>query len=243
MKIIIAGASGYVGTEVVRQSLQRPNITSIVAITRKPLILPSTVPPEEASKLQNVVIKDYDQYSPEMREACAGASACIWTVAITPSKSLTYEWNEIVRVCQTSPLVGIQAMYEAGPSIPFRFLYMSGFIVERDQSKPPPVMAKYLLMRVSTESRLLAFAKEHPGVEFSAARPAYIPAPEYLIRSFIGGIIRWSGGKYISRSDVTAVMLDQVVNGFEKDPLEHADLVAIAGRVKAASSAARGPSD
>ncbi|KAF8311142.1 hypothetical protein DL93DRAFT_2169194 [Clavulina sp. PMI_390] len=233
MKLIITGASGYVGTELVRQSLQHLGITFVVAVTRKPIEAPAGVSPEQASKLQNIVIRDYDQYSPEAKEAFVNASACIWTVAITPSKSLTYKWSEVVRVCQTSPLAGLQAMFEAGPSSPFRFLYMSGYKVERDQSKPPPVMARYVLMRGETENRLLAFAKEHPGVEVTVAKPAYIPAPESLLRSFVGGLIKWGGGISISRADIVTAMLDQVVNGFDKDPLDNADLVGIAERVKA----------
>ncbi|KAF8311141.1 hypothetical protein DL93DRAFT_2169193 [Clavulina sp. PMI_390] len=235
--IIIVGASGYVGTELIRQSLQHSNIVSVIAITRKPMTLASSMLPEHASKLWNVVTKDYDQYSPEMREAFAGASACIWTVAITPSKSLTYKWSEVVRVCQTAPLVGLQAMTEAEPSTPFRYLFMSGYGAERDQSKPPPRMAQYLLMRGETENQLLAFAKEQPGVEVIVAKPAYIPAPESLLRSIAGVIIRWSGEPTISRADIVLAMLDQVVNGSEKDTLTNADLQAVADHLKATSAA------
>lgn len=40
-------------------------------------------------------------------------------------------------------------MHEAGVNRPFRFLYMSGFAVERDQTKTPTFYPEYTLMRVS----------------------------------------------------------------------------------------------
>jgi hypothetical protein len=69
-------------------------------------------------------------------------------VAITPSKSTTYPFDEVTRVCQTSTLAALHAMYAAGVSRPFRFLYMSGTAAERDQSKTPAFKPEYSLMRV-----------------------------------------------------------------------------------------------
>ena len=46
-------------------------------------------------------------------------------------------------------------MYEAGPAKPFRFMYMSGTTCERDQTKNPGFMGRYMLMRVSTPARLI----------------------------------------------------------------------------------------
>jgi uncharacterized protein YbjT (DUF2867 family) len=36
MKLIITGATGFVGTEVIRQALSNSTITSIIALARKP---------------------------------------------------------------------------------------------------------------------------------------------------------------------------------------------------------------
>lgn len=73
MKLIIVGATGYVGTETLRQSLLRKDITSVVAVTRRALTSPSPSP-----KLHNVVVKDYDQYNDEAKAAFKGANGCIW---------------------------------------------------------------------------------------------------------------------------------------------------------------------
>ena len=80
------------------------------------------------------------------------------TVAITPSKSRGFDFDEVRRVCQFNTIAGLQAMIEArtqGSSHdgdPFRFIYMSGAASERDQTKTPYWMSQYCLMRVSIEN-------------------------------------------------------------------------------------------
>lgn len=79
-------------------------------------------------------------------------SDIIRTVAITPSKSQSQDFEVVKRVCQTSTLAGINAIHQAGPAKPFRFLYMSGAAAERDQTKTPRFLPQYLLMRVRQSS-------------------------------------------------------------------------------------------
>lgn len=79
MKLIISGATGFVANEIVRQSLSRSEITSIVALARKPVSIPEKLLPNaNPSKLKSVVIKDYDHYPEEVKTEFAGATACIW---------------------------------------------------------------------------------------------------------------------------------------------------------------------
>jgi uncharacterized protein YbjT (DUF2867 family) len=82
MKLIVAGATGFVASEVIRQSLRRPEITSVVALARK------AVPPpphaesaEETSKLKSVVVEDYGEYPDDVKKEFAGADACIWSAS------------------------------------------------------------------------------------------------------------------------------------------------------------------
>lgn len=75
MKLIVAGANGFVATEVIRQSLLRSDITSVVALARKAVSAPDG---PDASKLKSVVIEDYGSYPEEVRKEFAGADACIW---------------------------------------------------------------------------------------------------------------------------------------------------------------------
>lgn len=81
MKLIVAGASGSVATEVIRQSLSIPQITSITALSRRPIPTPQNLGQDaDASKLHNLVLDNYDTYPEDVRKQLAGADACIWCV-------------------------------------------------------------------------------------------------------------------------------------------------------------------
>ncbi|KAI1269381.1 NAD(P)-binding protein [Xylariaceae sp. FL1019] len=247
MKLIVTGASGYVGREVIRQSLSRREITSVVAVARSPVTAPEKLDADaDASKLKSVVIEDYEHYSDEVKKEFADANACVWygassgpqpisaaaeTVAITPSRSKAYEFSEVKRICQTSTVNGLNAMQEAGPAKPFRFLYVSGAAAERDQTKTPSFSPQYSLMRGETENQVLALAKKH-GMEASVVKPGYITQPWDLTKIAMGCFVRVVAGiPSIYVADLAGVMLDQVVNGFDRDPLMPNDLAEIATRI------------
>ncbi|KAJ6532057.1 hypothetical protein B0H19DRAFT_1189836 [Mycena capillaripes] len=222
MKLIVAGATGFVAEEVIRQSLRMPQITSVVALARKRVTAPDS---EGASKLKSVVVKDYDDYSDEVKKEFAGADACIWTVAITPSKSKRFAPEEVKRVCQTSTLVALQALHDAGVHQPFRFVYMSGTAAERDQTKTPSFMPEYSLMRGETENRVLAFAAEH-NFEACTAKPGLITR-SLGSWAFASAVKLVMGVPNLTVTEVSAAMLHQVMNGFEKEPLQNDDLARI----------------
>ncbi|RYO85250.1 hypothetical protein DL766_000106 [Monosporascus sp. MC13-8B] len=223
MKLVITGATGFVGREVVRQSLARPEITSVVALARSPVSIPApeTLPPgADTSKLRAVKIADYAEYSEDVRRE---------TVAITPAKSRGYDWEVVKRVCHTSTLAGLAALCEAGPAQPFRFLYASGSAAERDQTKKPRFMPQYSLLRGETENQVLAYAAAHDGVEACAAKPGLILAGGGALRAALGSLVYWvSGMRPIAVTDLARVMLDQVIHGFEREPLMDGDLVRLA---------------
>lgn len=83
MKIIISGATGFVGTELIRQSLVNPKVTSIIALARRAVPTPANAGPgADTSKLHSVTVKDYDSYPDEVKKHFVGADACIWYPAL-----------------------------------------------------------------------------------------------------------------------------------------------------------------
>ncbi|KAL2039747.1 hypothetical protein N7G274_007606 [Stereocaulon virgatum] len=233
MKLIIAGASGFVATEVIRQCLSIPKITSVIAVARRPISAPvDLVQSADASKLHSVVLDDYDSYPDGVRQEFANADACIWTVAITPSKSRGLEFDEVRRVCHDYTLAGLQAIFEAhgksgSNAAPLRFMYMSGSAAQRDPKEVPRFMSKYLLMRGETENQVLGFAMEHNGaVEACVSKPGLITAPGQLLKTIIATVLK-PFVPSVGVKEISAAMLHQVLNGFEKETLQNDDLVRI----------------
>jgi N-acetyl-gamma-glutamylphosphate reductase len=88
MKLIVAGATGLLGTEIIRQSLQIPEITQVIALARKPIQTDGSL---DSSKLKSVIIQDYGEYSDEVKSEFDGADACIWCVAIGVSNLFRFQ--------------------------------------------------------------------------------------------------------------------------------------------------------
>ena len=74
MKVIITGSTGSVGSAVLERCIEHPSITSVVALTRRPLEL-------KDPKLNNIIHKDFLKYDNDVLEQLKGAEACIWYVA------------------------------------------------------------------------------------------------------------------------------------------------------------------
>jgi dTDP-D-glucose 4,6-dehydratase len=80
MKLILAGSTGFIGAEVLRQCLANPSITSLVALSRREL--PSTFADPD-QKLKTVLVKDFEEYEATVIKECKGAAGCIWYVHTT----------------------------------------------------------------------------------------------------------------------------------------------------------------
>lgn len=75
MKLIVTGATGYIGAEVLRQCLCHPDVTTVVALTRRPL--PSS-PNADDPRVRNIVMRDFAEYPEEILRELEGAQGCIW---------------------------------------------------------------------------------------------------------------------------------------------------------------------
>jgi putative NADH-flavin reductase len=62
MKLAIAGSTGYLGQELIKQALSNHRITTVIAISRRETILPSKdhlLPNADPAKLKSVVVEDF----------------------------------------------------------------------------------------------------------------------------------------------------------------------------------------
>ncbi|KAG9235753.1 putative nucleoside-diphosphate-sugar epimerase [Amylocarpus encephaloides] len=232
MKLIIAGSTGFVATEIIRQAISNPAVTSIIALSRRE----TTPPPNagaDASKLKSVVCNDFSNYSEDVKKELAGADACIWTIAVGISKVKTMPFEEVRKICLDYTVTGLETICPLG-SKPFRFLYISGSNTTRDQTKKPLFMPDYSLVRGEVENRVLAYAKESNGAVVSClAKPGLIKRPGQTAIS--GGIFpaiarAVLGVPSVELIHISATLIDQAVNGIEKDALLCDDMTRIGSK-------------
>jgi uncharacterized protein YbjT (DUF2867 family) len=74
MEFILTGCTGFIGGEVLLQCLRNPAITSVVALSRRPL--PEAIAKD--TKLNVVIMKDFNSYPDSVLQELKGADACIW---------------------------------------------------------------------------------------------------------------------------------------------------------------------
>jgi len=119
MKIIVTGASGLVGAEVVRQAMTDSEIHEITALVRRPLDIPH-VPRQGGEKLHVVVHQDFLSY-PTAAELFKAQDACLWCLGTSQSQVTPEEYHSIT---YDYTLEAAKAMLKANPSI--AFLFVSG---------------------------------------------------------------------------------------------------------------------
>ncbi|KAI6091829.1 hypothetical protein F4821DRAFT_225682 [Hypoxylon rubiginosum] len=238
MKLIVAGSTGFVATELIRQALSHPAVTSIIALGRREAPTPANAGPN-AAKFQSVICDNFENYSESVRQKLAGADACVWTIAVTPSQLKTMTWEQICTICRDYAIRGIETMSELDrdrkTSKPFRFIYISGANSVRDPAKRPWVLGDYCVLRGEAESRILAYAQQSNGkVDARIAKPGLIEAEGKTgvlvnVAKTIGRTL--IGLPKVHVREISATLLDQAVNGFQKDTLLNEDLVKIGQRV------------
>lgn len=69
------------------------------------------------------------------------------TVALTPLQP-GFDFAKARRVCQDYTKLGFEAICEAGPARPFRFIYLSEEGTPRDPKKDPVILPDFFLIRV-----------------------------------------------------------------------------------------------
>jgi len=234
MKLIVAGSTGFVATEIIRQALRNPAITSVIAFARRETTAAPVDARTDVSKLKSVTCVDFGNYSEEVKKELAGADACIWTIAVTPAKLNTMPFDEVRKISLDYTETAIHTMSPIA-SKPFRFIYVSGANGERDQSKKPLIMGNYALMRGKTEALVLDYAKESKGaVEACVAKPGLIDAPgrSSMVKGILMTVVRTIVGlPKVDVSHIAATLIHEAVNGIEKETLLNEDLVRIGSKV------------
>ncbi|KAH7101366.1 hypothetical protein BKA62DRAFT_184136 [Auriculariales sp. MPI-PUGE-AT-0066] len=120
MKIVLTGSTGRIGAAVLAECIANPAVTSIVALTRRPLDITVSSP-----KLTNIVVTREQFLEPKLIQAqLQGADACVWAMGVP--RNGTRE----VEVEYPLAFARIASQLRADATKPFRLVFTSGAVVK-----------------------------------------------------------------------------------------------------------------
>lgn len=212
MKVIVTGATGLIGTEVVRQAIIDNNIDEIIVLVRKK--------PELAHpKITVVLHKNFSDYS-GLEEYFQKADALIWCLGISQTQvnkkqyeAITYDYT---KAC-------IDFCKQVKPSI--RFVFVSGDGADRKEKS----RTLFKRLKGKAENALLQSGLHDVIIARpDAVRPRHKNkrAPfAYKLVYPLFPLVEWLAPSKIIWSDVLGrALLRLAGNGHEKNTLENMEL-------------------
>ena len=119
MKIILTGATGFVGGEVLAQALKDSSVEMVTALTRRPLGIANP-------KLKEIVPENFTDYS-HIAEYLH-ADACIWCLGVSQT---AVRKDEYIKITFDYTIAAAQAMFAANPHM--RFCFLSGSRADQEE--------------------------------------------------------------------------------------------------------------
>jgi nucleoside-diphosphate-sugar epimerase len=116
MKIILTGATGFAGSEILAHLVAHPRVTQVSCLTRRPFAAAS-------SKVKPIVHDDFQVYDPALIERLSDHPACIW--ALGGKQSDLGSPDSFARITHAFTISFARAM-ASGASGHFTFCYLSG---------------------------------------------------------------------------------------------------------------------
>lgn len=209
MNILLTGATGFAGGEVLRQALADPDIKRVTVLTRRSVRLAHP-------KLQEILMRDFLDYS---ELDLAGYTACIWCLGTSQAGAAEPAYT---RVTLDYPLAAARAMFAANPRL--RFCFVSG------RSADPTEQRRSLFARIKgrAERQLSELAGQLFVFRPGYIRPTTRSGPRKDLARFlapIGTLFSLLGADYSVDCDQLArCLLDVAKRGAERALLVNSEL-------------------
>ncbi|KAI0845877.1 hypothetical protein F5Y00DRAFT_161723 [Daldinia vernicosa] len=181
MKILVVGASGSIGGEVLLHCLAHPHISSVIAFVRRDL--PAGV--SSHPKLKCVIIKDFLKWPEDILQAHSDAVGMLWNMGtntgnILPDLEYPLAFVESMgRVLETKP-----------DRPPFKYVHLSGKFVRQNQEERLCFLEEARKMKGRLETKTLAFAESHPTIwKTFMVRPGAVVTKGMMVPGVIAGVL------------------------------------------------------
>jgi len=119
MKIILSGATGFVGGQVLQQALQDSSVEKVTTLARRSLGILDL-------KLKEIIPGDFSDYSAIKNDI--QADACIWCLGVSQN---AVSRDEYVKITFDYALAAARAMFSENPRM--RFCFLSGSRADHEE--------------------------------------------------------------------------------------------------------------
>ncbi|KAF2261383.1 hypothetical protein CC78DRAFT_619437 [Lojkania enalia] len=221
MKVLITGATGIIGSASLRHCLNHPSITSVIALSRRPL--PSSI--SNNPKLKTIISSDFKNYDEQTLSQISDADAMVFALG-------TSDGNEDANI--NYPLAFQEAFLRIlknmkdGNGKRFRYIHISGAFVEQDQSRSLLFYANPRRVKGRADTRTLELAQRNKDVwQAFLLRPGAVLTGKFYDRV----VERVVGRRYTIRAEeLGAFIADMVVHGSKEDGIVWNERIAAKGR-------------
>ncbi|KAK7470863.1 hypothetical protein VKT23_002279 [Stygiomarasmius scandens] len=132
MRLLLTGVTGAAGSQILKDAVSDPAISSITVLARRALPdwLTSTIP--ENSKTTTIIVNDFSSYPSDLSPKLASHDACIWALGTTSAGKSEADYTKITYDYTVAMIEALQvgnvskAREETEGKEPFRFVYISG---------------------------------------------------------------------------------------------------------------------
>jgi hypothetical protein len=180
--LILTGATGLVGSAVLRSMLVDPKVTKISILSRRPV-----AQAQDHEKAHVLIHKDYLHYK-DLEDQLADAHGCVWALGISQSDVLK---DEYVTITRDYPLAFARYLAETRgeEQEPINFVYVSGEGATTQKGYFTPFFGP---VKGEAEEKLIALGKEKPQLNAYNLRPAGVDASSQTeIHPFIPVLAIW----------------------------------------------------
>jgi len=222
MRVILTGATGFIGGGTLSQLIASSAITSILVLSRRDLPKSLVASPKVVT-----IHEDFSTYPDSLLAKLTGAEACIWTVGGIawrfPSAEMTRKVNVDFAVKAAEAFAKTLA-----PQLPegkkFRFVYCSGKFADREfETKSMWMFKDSRSMKGAVENELTAVRKQYEErLETVFIRPAAVVAEKSIVMA-----LPFSSSMAVRLDVVGAVMVDSAVNGSSEEIIDNVNIIRL----------------
>ncbi|GAB1741067.1 hypothetical protein NU219Hw_g6316t1 [Hortaea werneckii] len=201
MKLILTGATGFIGRAVLHHALSHPLITRLVVLTRRPLQI-------QHPKLLTVIHTDFTTYpTPLLTNELRDAEAVIWALG-TPLSEGQQHLDFLLAAAEAFSTHLLPGLRRRGKR--FRFVNVSGMFTEKDEGRSLWFLQEVRKLRGRAERGLVEFEGKvqregEGGWQTMNARPGVV----------LRGEPGWAGwlmpGFYIPVEELAGALVDLAV--------------------------------